>query len=79
MKQTHLFLLRSFILCFLIPSLSFTDFISVALCVQTRLSMQKLVKNLIAYNELVSGAFQTAFGFVNLQNVQGMALTIASL
>lgn len=79
MKQTHLFLLRSFILCFPIPSLSFTDFISVALCVQTRLSMQKLVKNLIAYNELVLGAFQTAFGFVNSQNVQGMALTISGL
>lgn len=43
------------------------------------LSMQKVVKNLIAYNELILGAFQTAFGFVNLQNVQGMALTIASL
>lgn len=43
-----------------------------------RLSMQKLVKNLIAFNELISAAFQTAFGFVNLQNVQGMSLTIAS-
>lgn len=27
------------------------------------LSMQKLVKNLIAFNELISAAFQTAFGF----------------
>lgn len=33
------------------------------------LSMQKLVKNLIAYKELILEAFQTAFGFVNLQNV----------
>lgn len=40
--------------------------------------MQKLVKNLIAYKELILEAFQTAFGFVNLQNVQGMALTIVS-
>lgn len=40
--------------------------------------MQNLVKNLISYNELILGAFQTAFGFVSLQNVQGMTLTIAS-
>lgn len=58
MKQTHLFVLRSFILCFAIPSLSFTDFISVASCSQTRLSLQKSVKNFIAYKELIWGPFK---------------------
>lgn len=58
MKRTHLFALRSFILCFPIPRLSFTDFISVALCSQARLSTQKLVKNLITHNELVWGSFK---------------------
>lgn len=54
----NLVVLRSFILCFPIPCLSFTGFISVGLCSQAKLSMQKLVENFIAGNELIWGSFK---------------------